>query len=125
MLQFALLGAFVFSMLAWWKGSSTQVINVTPAIVQKLVVERQVLLGREIQAQEQNELIEDYVDQQVLLAEAIKLGLDKADSRITNLLADRMRQLLTETIPDPTEAQIDSFYRRGIQPLSQSRSNIL
>ena len=112
MLHFALLGLAIYLVQPWWSDSSSlDTISVTPEIVQSLVKEREDLLGREIIEEEREQIVEDYIDKQILVAEAIKLGFDKADIRITNLLADRMKRVLAEEPRDPTEAQIDSFYR--------------
>lgn len=112
-LHFALLGGVIFLIHLWWSPPPATTIRVTPQIVQDLVSEREDILGRKIQTEERKQLVENYIDQQVLVAEAIKLGLDKTDTRITNLLADRMKGLLAEEIADPTEAQIDSLYHQG------------
>ena len=115
LLLFALVGVAIIVIYSWWESSGPQTIAVTDQLVQELVQEREDLLGHEIEVEERDKLVENYIDQQVLILEARKLGLDKADKRISNLLADRMRTLLAQEPPGPTEVQLDSFYRQQLK----------
>ncbi len=113
-MHFALLGGSILGILSWWAKPEAERIVVTPEIVESLVLEREELLGHGVGASERDRLIQGYIDQQVLAAEALKLGLDKSDNRITNLLADQMRSILSVEPVMPTEEQIDSYYNSEV-----------
>ena len=59
---------------------------------------------------EQKELIaSSYVEEQILVIEATELGLDN-DARIHDMLAQKMRHVLSGDIIQPTPNELESFY---------------
>ena len=55
-------------------------------------------------------MVAQYVDEEVLVREACKQGLDRADPPIRERLADKMRFLLGGE-PPPTRAQLDAYLK--------------
>ena len=51
-----------------------------------------------------------YVEEQILVKEALALGLDN-DARIHDMLAQKMRHVLSGDVIQPTESELESYYQ--------------
>ena len=78
--------------------------------VHRLISARQAVLGRPLTDQEKRALQESYIDNEVLVREAIGLGLHLEDSRIRKRLAEKMYYLFDRDIPEPTAEQLAQYY---------------
>ena len=78
--------------------------------VHRLISARQAVLGRSLTDQEKRALQESYIDNEVLVREAIGLGLHLEDSRIRKRLAEKMYYLFDRDIPEPTAEQLAQYY---------------
>jgi len=87
-------------------------IQIDASTVKYLEQQRAELLSREITTLERKQLIQQYINEEVLLREAYEKGLDK-DVRIRQQLIKKMRALLSEDIPKPTKAELKSFYHKN------------
>ena len=67
-------------------------------------------------ASSQSELIEltnSFIDEQILVREAVALNLDR-DARIEELLAQKMRHVLSGGVIQPNDQEIEDFYVQNI-----------
>jgi hypothetical protein len=87
-------------------------IQVYAETIDYLSQQRAELLLRELTLTERHALIQEYIDEEVLLREAYRQGLDK-DVRLRQQLIKKMRFFLTEEIQAPTEAQLKLFYQQN------------
>jgi hypothetical protein len=86
---------------------------VTRELAQALTKEREELLLRPLTAEERERVISDFVDEEVLLREAYREGLDRGDPRIRRWLVDKMEFSLDEEPEEPTPADLDALYREN------------
>jgi peptidyl-prolyl cis-trans isomerase C len=91
--------------------SRRDTIVATPAVVSDLEEERRELLGRALTDAERERLVEDWVDQEVLVREAYRRGLDHGDGVIRHRLVEKMRALLAEKHKDPSREELLAFHR--------------
>ncbi|GIT21560.1 MAG: hypothetical protein CM1200mP40_12420 [Gammaproteobacteria bacterium] len=69
--------------------------------------------------EEQRQLVATiYVEEQILVQEALALGLDN-DARIHDMLAQKMRHVLSGNVIQPTELELESYYQ-GISSATQA-----
>lgn len=110
LLQFAIIGGLIF-LLYHFSGSSTQSeIVVTQSTIYDLLDVKSQIAGHELNEEEKQEIINNYVDEEVLLQEAYKQGLDRNDSKIRVRLIDKMRFLMSKELEEPTEDTLITFY---------------
>ena len=65
--------------------------------------------------EEQRQLVATiYVEEQILVQEALALGLDN-DARIHDMLAQKMRHVLSGNVIQPTELELESYYQANIE----------
>jgi PPIC-type PPIASE domain len=91
--------------------SRRDVIVATPDVVSELEDERRELLGRALTDTERQRLLEDWVDQEVLVREAYRRGLDRGDGVIQHRLVEKMRALLAEKPKEPSREELLAFHR--------------
>jgi parvulin-like peptidyl-prolyl isomerase len=101
--------------LLFWVYSSAAVderqsIVVSDEFVAQLVAERELVLERKLVAAEVDLIRQDFIDQEVLVREAMARQLYLNDGRVRHRLADKMFFLLAEDIGEPTDAELDVFY---------------
>jgi hypothetical protein len=107
---FVLAGGTLF----WAYGAASvdegQTISVSDEFVAKLVAEREMVLERNLTGPEVDLIRRDFIDQEVLVREAMARQLYLNDGRVRHRLADKMFYLLADDISEPTEAELDAFY---------------
>jgi hypothetical protein len=85
-------------------------IRITPEIQAALEEERAELLGRGLTDAERSRLREDWLDQEILVREAYRLGLDKGDGVVRRRLLEKMRSLLAEETVEPSREVLLAYY---------------
>lgn len=108
LIGFLLIGALIF----WWDGqrASENSIVIDAAVIEKLVEEREMVLERQLSADERAAIQQNFIDQEILLREAVDRGLHMSDGRVRHRLSDKMMFLLVDEPLPPTAEQLDQFY---------------
>ena len=110
LVHFALAGGVIFCLNAARSSiASRQSIVVTPEIVEGLIKNRQTLLGRPVSSDEQRQLVEEYINEEVLIREGYARGIDKQDRLVQQRLLEIMRFLLEEEPPEPSPSDLQTF----------------
>lgn len=65
--------------------------------------------GRELSEEQEQNVVNSYVEEQVLVAEALAMNLDN-DDRIHDILAQKMRHVLSADVIQPSAAELQEFY---------------
>lgn len=84
-------------------------IVIERARVDQLVQQQADLLGRPLTDEEREALIKSAIDDEVLLREAYRRGLDR-DAVVQRHLVQKMRLILAEDVPAPTEAELKAYF---------------
>ena len=111
LLHFLLVGLAAFGM-DWWLSRAeavapaAEVIEVGPVVRAGLREEWRRQMGRTPGEREEAELVEDWIDREVLYRRAVALGLDRADPVLRKRLVDQMRLIVEGDVsPGPPTAQ--------------------
>ena len=118
--HFVLLAAVLFganAALESWRGN---VITIDRVQIDVRIAELEALRGAPL-SPEERQLVEDaYIDEQVLVREALDMGLE-ADRRIDDILVQKILHVLSGDVIQPTEDELGEFYeanRAGYTPES-------
>ncbi len=103
------LAALLFVANAVFSGDDREVITVDITTQEYLVQQRQDLLFRDMTSEEKAEVVENFIEEEILVREARKRGFENS-SRIRALLIQNMRFFMVNDIPDPTEEQLRAFF---------------
>ncbi|GJM29780.1 MAG: hypothetical protein DHS20C17_24150 [Cyclobacteriaceae bacterium] len=110
LIPFVAIGAIVFLLYAWTLPDDPNRIEVNSSAMDFLAEERELVLGRQLSQNERQQLVANYIEEEILLREAYARGLDQQDASIRLRLVDKMRFMLTEEPVDPTEDTLHQFY---------------
>lgn len=118
LVHFLLAGIVLFaaSTLFERQTSGSKTIHVTSAEIQRLqdVWSRQ--YGRNPSSAELQNLIDDYIREEIYYREALASGLDKGDSIIRRRLVEKMEFLSQEVAGgDPDEAELQTYFQQNRQ----------
>ena len=107
--HFVLLAAVLFganAALESWRGN---VITIDRVQIEVRIAELEALRGAPL-SPEERQLVEDaYIDEQVLVREALGMGLE-ADRRIDDILVQKMLHVLSGDVIQPSEDELRAFY---------------
>jgi hypothetical protein len=116
LLHFMLLGGLLYAAsCVFAPGAADMQIQVDAARVERLVRLYQLQTGTAPTDAQREQLIADFVRDEVLYREARKLGLDKGDEMVRRRLVQKM-EFLHSNIADlekPSEAQLRAFHREN------------
>ncbi len=109
LIHFLLIALLLFLADGMLNGDRREEIRVDSDTLDFLVKKRSEMLLRELSEEERKELLEGYIDDEVLVREAYERGLDKG-GRMRRQLVMKMRTLLAEEPPEPTEVDLRAYY---------------
>ncbi len=111
---FAVLGAALGAGWILLAPADTETIRIESETLRALEKQQEELLGRPLTDEERNRAHEGFIDDEVLLREALRRGLQWSDFRVRQRLTRIMRASMTETVPDPSVAQLQAYFRENI-----------
>ena len=109
LVHFLLLAALLFVGYDLLTPSEQQAIVIGRTSIDDLVRQQEELLGRPLSDDERRAVLESAIDDEVLLREAYRRGLDR-DAVVRRHLVQKMRFILGEDLPAPTEAELEAYF---------------
>ncbi len=119
LVHFLVLALFLFAIDYFFSSTQKERIVVDQQSIDYLIKQRADLELRELSAEEKQETIESYIDDEILLREAYKRGLNNNDSRIRRNMILKMRGLLQGEAQEPTEKELKAFYQSNPEQFQQ------
>lgn len=110
LVHFLLLAGLLFGVEQYFAAGQKTRIVVDPATADYLIRQREDLELRTLSAEERAEVIDAYVEDEILYQEAYRRGLDRGDSRMRRNLILKMRGLLTGDLPEPSEEDLRAWF---------------
>ncbi len=117
LLWFALAGILIFLLEGWQEKQDEQVIIINLPLVEKLVAQWEAQAKRPPSPQEMDVLIEAHIREEILMREAMRLGLDEGDTIIRRRLAQKMQFILgtEDELLVPDETVLADYYQQNQQ----------
>ena len=109
LVHFAILAALLFAANAIFSDSARERIIVDRATQDFLIRQQQDLMLRKLSEAEKRDVIDTFVEEEILVREAYKQGFDKS-GRFRTLLLQKMRFFLNRDLPKPTDAELRSYF---------------
>ena len=107
--HFFVIAVVVFIVYAISNFSGDDVIELDQREIDARILMQEMVSGQPLTSEQQEFITASYVEEQILVKEAVELGLDN-DARIHDMLAQKMRHVLSGDIIQPTPAELESFY---------------
>ena len=118
LLHFLIAGFALFMLFAGLHRSTVnqdpQRIEITPDVVQRIAISWLARWQRPASEQQLQGLIDQYVKEEILYREALKLGLDKDDTIIRRRLAQKMDFLAEDvaSLREPAPGVLETWYNQ-------------
>lgn len=111
-LHFFVIAILIFAIYAITQSSNENVLEIDQGEIDARLFLQEMSLGEEL-SEEQRELVTAYyIEEQILVREALAMELDN-DERIHDILAQKMRHVLSGNIIQPTTAELNHHYQRN------------
>ena len=107
--HFFVIAVVVFIVYAISNLNGDDVIELDQREIDARILMQEMVSGQPPTSEQQEFITASYVEEQILVKEAVELGLDN-DARIHDMLAQKMRHVLSGDIIQPTPAELESFY---------------
>lgn len=111
--HFFLLAALLFALEAYFSAGQKTRIVVSQATADFLIRQREDLELRELDVDERADVIDAFVEDEILYHEAYRRGLDRGDSRMRRNMILKMRGLLTGEVTVPDDATLEAYYEQN------------
>lgn len=108
-LHFFLIAALLFAVYAIRAGGGGQVLEVSQREIDARVFMQELASGEAVTEQQRELITALYIEEQILVEEAKKMGLDN-DARIHDMLAQKMRHVLSGDIIQPSDTQLADYF---------------
>jgi len=119
LVHFLVLASLLFVAEYLFSAQQKERIVIDQQSIDYLIKQRSDLELRELSAAEKQETIESYIDDEILLREAYKRGLNNNDSRMRRNMILKMRGLLQGEVQEPTEEDLRAFYQNNPEQFQQ------
>jgi len=106
--HFVLLAGVLFLASAVLNAGDSRTIEIDRAEIEARISQIEAT-GVVLAADERQQVLEAYVDEQVLVREALAMGLED-DARIHDFLAQKMLHVLSADVIQPTESELEAYY---------------
>ncbi|GLP96397.1 peptidyl-prolyl cis-trans isomerase [Paraferrimonas sedimenticola] len=113
--HFLLIGALIFLADSMLASERKELILVDQSSIDYLVKQQEKLSLRSYSDEEIDQLIEAYIEDEILYREAYKRGLNQGDTRMRRNMILKLRGLMVAEIDAPSEAQLKDFYQNNLE----------
>jgi hypothetical protein len=113
--HFVLGGGLIFLAYCCSPDASPEAIVISPAAAEAAVRLRAETIGRPLTGPERSVALAELVEEELLVREALRQGVDRQDVVIRSRLADKMRFLLSGEPPAPTREQLQAYLQANRQ----------
>lgn len=111
--HFFALAALLFALEAYFSaGQKTQIV-VDQETAEFLIRQREDLELRVLDGRERAEVVDAYVEDEILYNEAYRRGLDRGDSRMRRNMILKMRGLITGALEVPDDAELKAYFEEN------------
>ena len=106
-MHFFIIAVVIFMVYEVSNIGSKDIIEIDQREIDARILMQEMASGQPLTPDQQEFIASSYVEEQILVKEAIELGLDN-DARIHDMLAQKMRHVLSGDIIQPTSNELES-----------------
>jgi len=112
--HFFLLAGIIFLIYALIQANTDNVLEISQREIDARVFLQEMTTGEELTEQQRLLVSTIYIEEQILVREALAMNLDN-DARIHNMLAQKMRHVLSGNVIQPSESELTRYYQINSQ----------
>ena len=112
--HFFLMAVVIFVIYAISQTNRENLLEVDQREIDARVFIQEMTAGQPLNDEQRQFIASNYVEEQILVREAIALGLDN-DARIHDMLAQKMRHVLSGDVIQPAADDLNSYYEENLE----------
>jgi hypothetical protein len=112
--HFFLMAVVIFVIYAISQTNRENLLEVDQREIDARVFIQEMTAGQPLNDEQRQFIASNYVEEQILVREAIALGLDN-DARIHDMLAQKMRHVLSGDVIQPTADDLNNYYEENLE----------
>lgn len=113
-MHFFVIAVLIFALSALARIGDENVLEVDQREIDARIFMQEMATGEALTDEQREFVTASYIEEQILVQEALAMGLDN-DARIHDMLAQKMRHVLSGGIIQPSEEELESFYQRNLE----------
>ena len=114
LMHFFLMALIIFALYGLSDRTQTALLELDQADIDGRLFMQEMATGQALSEEQREYFTAAFVEEQILVQEALKMGLDD-DARIHDILAQKMRHVLSGDIIQPSEAELEAFYQANLE----------
>jgi parvulin-like peptidyl-prolyl isomerase len=114
LVHFFLMALIIFALYGLSNRTQTVLLELDQADIDGRLFMQEMATGQALSEEQREYFTAAFVEEQILVQEALKMGLDD-DARIYDILAQKMRHVLSGDIIQPSEAELEAFYQANLE----------
>ena len=114
LVHFFLMALIIFAVYGLRNRTQTVLLELDQADIEGRLFMQEMATGQALTEEQREYITAAFVEEQILVQEALKMGLDD-DARIYDILAQKMRHVLSGDIIQPTDAELEAFYQANVE----------
>lgn len=111
--HFLLIAVLAFLIYGLSEGRQGKLLEIDAREIEARIFLQEMSSGRALSEAQRSAVIDAYIDEQILVREALALDLDN-DARIHDMLAQKMRHVLSADIIQPSETELRDYYEANL-----------
>ena len=113
-IHFFVIATIIFAIYGISSRNNNNLLEVDQREIDARIFMQEMATGQDLSNDQREFIASRYVEEQILVREAIAIGLDN-DARIHDMLAQKMRHVLSGDVIQPTQMELDEYYQNNIQ----------
>lgn len=113
-LHFFIIAALIFALYAFAQRGNENVLEIQQQDIDARILLQEITSGEELSEEQRQLVAANYIQEQILVLEARQMDLDN-DERIHDILAQKMRHVLSGSIIQPSDEELSAYYQQNRQ----------
>ena len=110
--HFLFIALFIFSLYAITQSENENLLEIDQREIDARIFMQELSRGEELSLEQRELVTAFYIEEQILVREALSMELDN-DERIHDILAQKMRHVLSGNIIQPTDAELREYFQEN------------
>ncbi|PCI81381.1 MAG: hypothetical protein COB20_01665 [SAR86 cluster bacterium] len=110
--HFFIIALFIFALYAITQSGSENLLEIDQREIDARIFMQELSRGEELNLEQRELVTAFYIEEQILVREALSMELDN-DERIHDILAQKMRHVLSGNIIQPTDDELQAYYEEN------------
>lgn len=95
--------------------ASSELIELNTQTAEEIVAAHAEMAGKSLSTDEKSEVLQNYLDQEILVREAFRLELHKHDKSVRQRLIAKMKFLYVGPLPDPPVRDLKTYFELNVE----------